>query len=89
MCAVTAAASNNTIITIAASAGGGFVVLVACIIWARSRLTRRMQHYRTTKLSAGVVPKAGGEEKAGDATKPTPVQRVKKAPAPSAPPADD
>jgi Holliday junction resolvasome RuvABC ATP-dependent DNA helicase subunit len=55
---VTAAASNDTIIKIAASAGAGFVALVICIVWARTRLTRRMQHYRASKLQP-IMPKDG------------------------------
>ena len=59
--AVTSAASNTTIIAIASGAGGGFVILVICIVWARTRLTRRMQAYRQTKLMTSINPQGAGK----------------------------
>lgn len=61
----TAAASNTTIIAIASSAGAAFLALVVCIVWARSRLTKRMHHYRATKAGAAGVT-ADGETKIGE-----------------------
>jgi hypothetical protein len=55
------AASNKTIIIIAASSGAGFIALVGCIVWAKSRLNRRMHDYHAKKRlekKAGTGPAA-------------------------------
>jgi len=71
------AASNTTIIIIACCSGGGFLALVGCIVWAKTRLNRRMKDYRALKgkplaasgaasgAAKGVVPGEGTPARAG------------------------
>ena len=55
--AVGQAASNTTIIIIACCSGGGFLALVGCIVWAKTRLNRRMKEYRAIKSKNAAVGK--------------------------------
>jgi len=72
---VSQATSNTTIIIIACCSGGGFLALVGCIVWAKTRLNRRMKEYRAFKAKNAAMskPLVGGDKGKTDPVLTTPI----------------